>query len=680
MKLSNQNFLRGVLLSLLALICISDAATAASRRPSTKGKKEVAPESVRTVQVSVTEEKKTSTVSIQCLGASPGKAAKIKKSKKGMMSWLTFAQLAKSADTARAKSRFKLLQKNGAVACAASSTPGEGSPPGSSPNPNPGNPPPGTTPTLTPVPQVAEHLSLEKYTGPFGPAEARILYNRFAFGGTPQDIADAVNAGLDGTVAKLFTVVSEPELDARMSDLQCDSWFLDDPEAGNQNKTCSPNNINDFSRLGQRLEWLYRMRYSQNALQERLRLFFHDERLSVAQSAARDCEKHAMKAYMNDLWTLVTTGDYKNYMRAMNNSQLVHLRWLDGAANLGGVVQNRPNENYAREFWELGTVGPTDLNGSPVYSDLDVAQSSVALTGWTINQITIDGSAVCLAARSPLLHTPGLKTIFGGTPWQASIDNDEDLLNATFAHPRTSEHLAEDIWKQFINYEATPDSIRAMAASIRANNYNLLPVFKQVMTSKALFAAKSQKSLIKHPVDRVLSFVKTSGFPLNYRRIDAVVSSLEQQPLNPPSVFGWDEKRNAGDSLLLAWRNVVINEFININSKDVKTKFAWSYYDRFVRDLNQQGKTGSLDVINRVAQELGVTLNDKQRATLDQYMNFYPTTNGCPASCNGAAYRLERDKYDTDPQSRESGVEWGGQERIRGLVAIMLTSLDFLLK
>jgi hypothetical protein len=61
-------------------------------------------------------------------------------------------------------------------------------------------------------------------------------------------------------------------------------------------------------------------------------------------------------------------------------------------------------------------------------------------------------------------------------------------------------------------------------------------------------------------------------------------------------------------------------------------------------------------------------------------MNFYPTTNGCPANCNGAAYRLERDKYDTDPQSRESGVEWGGQERIRGLVAIMLTSLDFLLK
>ena len=124
----------------------------------------------------------------------------------------------------------------------------------------------------------------------------------------------------------------------------------------------------------------------------------------------------------------------------------------------------------------------------------------------------------------------------------------------------------------------------------------------------------------------------------------------------------------------------MINEFINIDPKVVKTKFAWSYYDRFVGDLNQQGRTGSQDIINRVAEDLGLTLNDKQRSTLDQYMNFYPTTNGCPASCNGGTYRLERDKYDTDPQSRESGVEWGGQERIRGLAAILLTSLDFLVK
>ena len=200
----SQSFMKGFSLILVVMVSFSNTATAASNGISAKGK-QVPPESVRTVQVSITEGNKTSTIAIQCLGASPGRATKVKKSKKGMMSWVTFAQLARAADGAKAKSRFKLLQKNGAVACAAASPPGGESPPGSSPNPDPNNPSPGATPT---PPQAADHLSLEKYTGPFGPTEARILYNRFAFGGTPQDIADAVNAGLDATVTKLFTVVS----------------------------------------------------------------------------------------------------------------------------------------------------------------------------------------------------------------------------------------------------------------------------------------------------------------------------------------------------------------------------------------------------------------------------------------------------------------------------------------
>ena len=668
---------RSTMLSLLfvplALLPSFQEIFAENRRAAPSGKL-VKPDSIRNTTVTIQEGEKTSSVDIQCLKGTPGKATK---SKKNMMKFTSFSSLARNASSKKSKARFKLLAKEGATACAATTPTPENpeTPPGS--NPTGPTPTPGAQPPVTGAP---EHLSLEKYSGPFGPAEAKILFNRFAFGSSPQQITEAVALGLEGTINKLTTLTAEPELDALMADLECDSWLLSDPDAGTQNKTCNPEDINDFSRQGQRTQWLYRMLYSKNAFHERLRLFFHDERMSVAQSAARDCEKHAAKTYMSDLWNLATTGDYKAYMRAMNSSHLVHLRWLDGASNQGGVVKNRPNENYAREFWELGTVGPTALDGQPVYTDLDIAQASLALTGWTINTVTVNEKQVCLAARSPLLHTPGLKTIFAGTPWQASIDNDEDLLVATFAHPRTAEHIAEDIWKQFINYSATPEAIRALAAVIRENDYKLLPVFQRIMGSKAMFAAQSRGALIRHPVERVVSFIKTSGFPVYYRRLDALVSQLEQQPLNPPSVFGWDEKKLSSDSLLLAWRNTVIDEFVNINIKELKDEKAWSYYDRFVADLNQQGKTGSLDVINRVAQDFGAILTEKQRAHLDQYLNFSPTNYQCPEQCGGNPYRLERDKYDTDPSSRESGTDWGGQEKIRGLVALLLTTRDAFIK
>ena len=132
--------------------------------------------------------------------------------------------------------------------------------------------------------------------------------------------------------------------------------------------------------------------------------------------------------------------------------------------------------------------------------------------------------------------------------------------------------------------------------------------------------------------------------------------------------------------MLLAWRNTVINEFINIDVKQVKERTGFSYYDRFVADLNRQGLTSSNDVITRLAQDLGIQLTDKQRATIDQFLNFSATSSGCPAQCSGGSYRLERDKYDTDPGSRESGMDWGGQEKIRGAITLMLTTRDALLK
>lgn len=663
-----------VALAILSFTNVLIPSSSAQKRPPKSTL--VKPDSVRTISVSVTEGKKTSSVQIQCLAASPGKTSR---AKKGMLRFTSFANLSKNTQSKKLKKRYSLLAKVGRAACASpNNRPGNGNP--SDPNTPPSSPPNSPPPSPPSPPNLQDHLSMERYTGPFGPTEARILYERFAFGASPEQISEAVALGLEGTVNKLLTVTAEPELDALASDIECDGWITGDPAAGNQNRTCNPNDINDFSRFGLRTAWLYRMINSKNGFQERLRMFAHDERLSVSHTAARDCERHAIRSYMNDLWNLATSGDYKIYMRAMNNSHLVHLRWLDGAANQGGVVRNRPNENYAREFWELGTVGPTDLNGQPVYTDFDVAQASLALTGWTINSVTIDDRQVCLAARSPLLHTPGMKTIFAGTPWEASIDDDEDLLEATFAHPRTAEHLAEDIWKQFVNYAATPDSIRALASIIRANNYNLLSSFRQVMLSKAVFAPSSRGALVKHSLERVISFLKISRFPISYRRLDNLVSQLEQQPLNPPSVFGWDEQKNASDSLLLAWRNTVINEFINIDVKQTKERSGYSYYDRFVADLNQRGLTTAGDVINRLAQDFGLQLTDKQRTTLDQFLNFSATSSGCPSQCGGGAYRLEREKYDTDPGSRESGMDWGGQEKLRGAITLMLTTRDALLK
>lgn len=587
-----------------------------------------------------------------CLGKAPGKTRTSGKkiyftSFKDEEKRLKKARKTKSS-TARLK-LLKLLITEGSKACIYTGGP---------------TPPSSNTPK-------ADHLSLDKYQGTFGFAEAQILFNRFAFGGTPAELQAAVNTGLDATLDRLFSLSGEAALEADAADIECDTWLSNDPAAGSANRQCSATNVNDFSRGGTRSALLYRYANSKNPLFHKLAFFLMDERLAVGQSAARDCERHAIRTYLSSVYRAAISGDYRRYMQDMNADQLTHLRWLDGGTNRGGLAV-APNENYAREFWELGTVGPTDLTGKPVYTDLDVASSALALTGWNVDDLNVNGNTVCLASYIPLFHTNGPKTIFAGTPYQSTIDNADDLLAATFRHPRVAEHLAEDMWKEFVNPFATAVEIRELAEIIRSNNYNLLPAFRRLMSSKAMYAAQSRNSLIKHPLDLVIGFVKATGFPLYYRNYDNLMSRLEQQVLVPNTVFGWNERYLSGQQLQIEWWNVLIDYFMNVDLADIKADYGWSYYDRFVADLHASGKRTSGDVIDRVARDLGVAITPGQKAELDQMMNFYLTRNGCPGQCAGQSYRLIRNIYDTDPKATESEASWSGQRRLRMLIAALM--------
>lgn len=614
----------------------------------------VSPDDIKKASVNVKIGKKAKLYEISCYRGTPGSTQR-KSSKLYFTSYKNQEKVLVKGSAQLIK--VKALRKAGGPACRDAS---------GAPSPQP-NPPP--SPTEPPKPE--DHASLEKYDGPFGLAEAQILYNRFGFGATPAQLQLAVNTGMDATVERLLSFIPEPDLAWQLPDISCDGWLYTDPAAGVNNRNCNQNNPNDMSRFGLRTSLAHQFIYSQNPFLQRFAFFLMDERLSVSHLAARDCERHAIKSYIDNVFKAAITGDYKQYMRDMNKDHLLHLRSLDGATNRGGVSAN-PNENYAREFWELGTVGPTGLNGLPVYSDIDIAQSALALTGWNITDTNINGNNVCVASWVPSFHSGGTKIIFGGTPYQSAITNDEELLEATFRHPRVAEDLAEDIWNEFLNPFAGANEVQSLANIIRSSGYNLLPVFRRVMTSKALYAQRSRNSIIKHPVDMLVGYVKTTGFPLYYRRTDEILSRLEQQLLNPPTVFGWNTKYLSGEQLQVEWWNVLVGYFMNVSIVDLKDDYGWSYYDRFIADLHASGKRTAGDVIDRVASDFGIKLEPAQRAELEQMMNYYLSSWDCPANCNGMPYRMERNLFDTDPSADESGYEWNGQRRIRLLITALL--------
>ncbi|MBN8550881.1 MAG: DUF1800 family protein [Deltaproteobacteria bacterium] len=575
--------------------------------------------------VSVKIGKKRKNAIVYCLDKTPGG---VKESSQG----LVFTSFSKSLAALKAKritsgtkvATLKALQKQGAKICA-----------------------------------KPEFLSLSKYRGAFGEEQARALFDRFAFGASPERIAQAVQEGLETTVNRLTTYAAEPALDAVEDSLRCDGRFPGDPDK----EICE--GANDVNFTGVRYGLYYRYLKSQNPLFEKLFQFVHDERLSANSNALDGCERYALANHINMIRRLVRGGSYVDYMREWNTDLMGHLEYLDGASNRG----DNPNENYAREFWELGTVGPTDLNGAPVYTDNDIAQAALAFSGWRVYYD--NPTETCVRSYSPDLHAPGPKVIFQGTPYQAVVYDAEDVLRATFNHPRTAENLAEDLWKEFINPFPTSPAIKELAAVIRGNNYNLLATVKTMMLSQALQADRSKKSLIKHPVELLFGFLRTTGIPLadsTYWYFEYRLSQMGQVPLLPPTIFGWNPERLAGEAFVLEWRNTSLQ--LILQNADEMRDLGFDFKQRFLTGLSTSG-TPSMAVIDRMSKWMNISLNAAQKAILDQYMNYSRVS--CYQDCNGQPTKVERDVFD-------GALDGDGEFKLRGLLNILATSNEYRMK
>lgn len=461
--------------------------------------------------------------------------------------------------------------------------------------------------------------SLESYKGPWTAAQAQILYDRFCFGGSPEEIAWSVANGMNATINRLTTWVAEPGLDGAIRDVTCDT-YLKAEEHPNEHE-CNHRNPNDFSFSGFRQGLIMKMK-GQNCFFGKLWFFLHDERMAASASSLRSYRRHCIEEHADMLWRAAQTGDYTQFMREWNKDCLGNWDNLDGGNNDG---VNGPNENYAREFWELGTLGPLNLDGGPQYGVADIAGAALAHSGgtWTSVEVDIGGgddAYVEYPAFSDSLHAPGAKTIFIGTPYQTQVNNAEDVLRATFAHPGTSEHLAYELLKEFVLPNPSDGTVRKLAKDIRDSGFNITSIMKKLMAAKEQYESSNAKSLLKHPVDLLLGFLRQTGYPVNHRKIDSYLEDLGQQPLKAPTIFGWDEDKLVPRNVI-AWRNVVI-DLMNRGSS-LEDEDNYSLYNNFIAGLPASIDSPTVVLIRSLMDRFNVpNLTPAQVAQIDQYLNF----------------------------------------------------------
>lgn len=246
-------------------------------------------------------------------------------------------------------------------------------------------------------------------------------------------------------------------------------------------------------------------------------------------------------------------GNFKEFTRAMGTDNFM-LLYLNGFQN----TNNNPNENYARELFELFSLG--EGNG---YTQQDIIETSRALTGY--NHWNESGADIYFDAST---HDAGIKTIFGQEgPWGY-----DDVINILFLEKGTliANYICEKLYKFFVSPTVDAmvrqDIIQPLAQTLVAEDFNMVPMLKQLFKSEHFYDERALGVVIKSPLDLVFTYINEASFFYDDTLMEAFLyygSLIGQEIFDPPDVSGWQRDESWINSSTLAGRWGLIELYID---------------------------------------------------------------------------------------------------------------------
>lgn len=382
--------------------------------------------------------------------------------------------------------------------------------------------------------------SLDPYipttTNPWNVSKINHLYRRIAFGATKAEVIDALNQ--NNPSALVDTLIDQAIALAPNAAPLWGFWDRDQFEAA---EMANEDNDTGFYRREGKLQMINDL--VENKVRDRLTLFWSNHFVT-------EDDEYRSPAYQYQYYNLLqlhALGNFRDFVYDIGISSPM-LVYLNGDRN----TNDRPNENYARELYELFTLGVD--NG---YDENDIIETAKALTGWTeTNDIP----------WGPITFNPGrfsndTKTIFGQS---GNFGYDELIDDVLFA--QRSQEIATFICSKLYAYFVSPTCSEAIVATMAqtfiANNFEIVPVLRQLFKSEHFFNQEAIGVIIKSPGDLLISLYNETGFtyPATFEYLDEIranMSRLGQDVLNPFDVAGWqgDEDWISPDYLILRWDN-----------------------------------------------------------------------------------------------------------------------------
>jgi len=384
-------------------------------------------------------------------------------------------------------------------------------------------------------------LGLDPVNGVLGRAAAKHLLERCLFGAKKSDIDQFATLTVEQSLDLLLAVPPAPSppinINPEDTDVPLGQTWVNAPDV---------QAYRNLRKKSLRCWWVGLIIGQGASLVEKMVLFWHNHFVTEVPAVNRP-------RYLYDYNALIrehALGNFKDLTGEMTISTAM-LKYLNGDQNMAGS----PNENYARELFELFTIGKGPLIGEGNYTNYtehDIQEAARVLTGWKIDGVTQE------SWFNVAKHDAGSKTFSAIYGNQQIVNNGDqeylDLVSMIFDKKETARHFVRKLYRWFVYY-IIDDNIESLvieplATTLYDSGYEVIPVLRQLLSSEHFFDETYRGCYIRNPYKHMAGTLRKleTVFPtdefLRYEFWNSYYFQARNQEMKlgePPDVAGWPE-------------------------------------------------------------------------------------------------------------------------------------------
>ena len=385
---------------------------------------------------------------------------------------------------------------------------------------------------------------LDKYDKPLTSHQIAHLLRRVTFGSSAKNIEKLTGKTAAVIVASFLAGTAVPNTPTDRENKTFDNLPWGYPGA-----TSAERNENDSSRrMITKRWWIGQMMSQQQNIIEKMTLFWQNHFVS----STADVNDARFIYVQYKLLRKHALGNFREFLLEITKDPAM-LIYLDGDEN----ESKKPNENYAREFQELFTIGQGN------YDENDVKNAAAILTGWTPVGYRDTASAEVGTQFKALKHNTSDKTfssyyqntvIKGRTGSNAGETELRELIDMILRQEKTALFIVRKIYRWFVQAEISQtiesELIVPLAALFR-KDYEIKPVLSMLFNSIHFYDEQLIGSQIKSPLDLIIGtlihFNQSVPDPDTNRKtydaftvyLAACAKELQMEVFGQDTVFGW---------------------------------------------------------------------------------------------------------------------------------------------